>query len=67
MPRGPPRQTASRPDARGPNRTVWVLRDGAPASVAVTVGATDGKLTEIKTGALKPGDRVIVDAVAAKP
>jgi HlyD family secretion protein len=67
MPRGPPRSTASRPDARGPNRTVWVLRNGAPAAVAVTVGLTDGKLTEIKTGELKAGDRVIVDAVAAKP
>jgi len=68
MPRGPPRrQAATRPDARGPNRTVWVLRSGVPASVAVTVGLTDGKLTEIKTGELKPGDRVIVDAVAAKP
>lgn len=67
MPRGPPRSTASRPAARGPNRTVWVLRNGAPAAVAVTVGLTDGKLTEVKSGDLKPGDRVIVDAVAAKP
>ncbi|MBL8665515.1 MAG: efflux RND transporter periplasmic adaptor subunit [Candidatus Odyssella sp.] len=67
MPSGPPRSTASRPDARGPNRTVWVLRNGAPAAVAVTVGLTDGRLTEIRTGELKPGDRVIVDAVAAKP
>ena len=67
MPRAPRRQAAARPDARGPNRTVWVLRSGVPASVAVTVGLTDGKLTEIKSGELKPGDRVIVDAVAAKP
>lgn len=68
MPRGPPRRpAATRPDARGPNRTVWVLRNGAPVSVAVTVGVSDGKLTEIKTGEIKPGDRVIVDAVAAKP
>ncbi len=66
MPRGPRRQAATRPDARGPNRTVWVLRNGAPASVAVTVGLTDGKLTELKTGEIKAGDRVIVDAVAAK-
>lgn len=66
MPRGPRRQAPSAPEARGPNRAVWVLRDGEPVRVAVVVGATDGKMTELKRGEIKPGDRVIVDAVAAK-
>jgi HlyD family secretion protein len=38
---------------------VYVLRDGAPAPVAVQVGATDGSATEIR-GDLRPGDQVIV-------
>jgi HlyD family secretion protein len=66
MPRGPQRRPPSAQDAKGPNRTLWVLRNGEPAAVNVTAGATDGKMTEIAGGELKPGDRVIVDAVAAK-
>lgn len=39
--------------------TVYVLRDGKPAPVAVRVGATDGTSTQI-VGPLKAGDEVIV-------
>jgi len=67
MPRGPQRRRPSPQDAKGPNRTLWVLRNGEPAPVTVTAGASDGKTTEIASGELKAGDRVIVDAVAAKP
>lgn len=42
-------------------RYVWVLRDEKPVPVAVTVGLSDGTRAEIKTGALSPEDRVIVD------
>jgi HlyD family secretion protein len=46
---------------------VWVLAaDGAPEKVAVTVGPSDGKRTEIVKGELKPGQAVIVDSTAAK-
>lgn len=64
---GPPRmrRTPSARDAKSASRTVWVLRNGAPAAVAVTVGSTDGKSTEITGGELKAGDRVIVDARTA--
>jgi hypothetical protein len=34
--------------------------------VAVTVGATDGKRTEIVKGELTPGQAVIVDTEAAR-
>ena len=62
--RGPSRRPATTPPVnRGPNRAVWVLREGVPARVAVVVGASDGKKTEIVRGELKPGDKVIVDAV----
>jgi HlyD family secretion protein len=63
---GPPRRRAASPqEAKGPNRTLWVLRNGEPVAVAVVIGATDGRMTEIVGGDLKVGERVIVDAVAA--
>ncbi len=41
------------------SRTVYVLRDDAPAAVRVRTGATDGRRTEILSG-LEPGDQVIL-------
>ena len=41
---------------------VWVLRDGAPAPVAVTTGLSDSARTEITGGGIKPGDKVVVSA-----
>ena len=38
---------------------VWVLRDGAPRRVAVTLGLDDESFTEINGGDLQPGDPVI--------
>ncbi|HEX5337464.1 MAG TPA: efflux RND transporter periplasmic adaptor subunit [Gallionella sp.] len=55
------------PDDKGAKRkrdafsgTVYVLRDGKPAPVAVTLGITDNRNTEIVGGELKPGDQLIV-------
>ena len=39
---------------------VWVLADGKPVRVAVTLGLDDDSFTEIVGGELKPGDRVIL-------
>ncbi len=49
-------------------RQVWVLRDGAAVSVAVTPGISDGRMTEITGGELQAGMQVITDqkTVAAK-
>lgn len=50
--------------------TVYVLRDGKPVPVAVTLGITDSRNTEIVSGELKPGDLLIVgdaQAVANPP
>jgi len=51
--------------ARATNQTrpgrVWVLDDGGkPRRVAVTYGITDGASSEIVTGELKPGQKIIV-------
>jgi HlyD family secretion protein len=40
---------------------VWVLRDGKPARLPVTVGLDDDTQAEIATGDLKVGDQVIVN------
>jgi len=38
---------------------VWVLRGGLPVAVPVVVGLDDDSFTEIVSGDLKPGDKVI--------
>ncbi|MBT8476461.1 MAG: efflux RND transporter periplasmic adaptor subunit [Alphaproteobacteria bacterium] len=43
------------------SRSVWVLREDAPAQVAVRTGPSDGNLTQIVEGALDVGDSVITD------
>lgn len=40
---------------------VWILQGAAPASVDVTVGASDGVVTELLGGNIEPGTPVIVD------
>lgn len=57
---------ASKPEEIGPNRTVWVLRNGAPAAIPIVIGATDGRRTEVKEGTLAANQPVIVDTVAVK-
>jgi HlyD family secretion protein len=55
---GPP----SKAPSAGPDRTLWVLRNGSPAAIAVTVGATDGRRTQVVRGPIEPGQSVIVDS-----
>jgi HlyD family secretion protein len=45
----------------GSKQQVWVLRDGSPVAVPVTVGAADNRMTEILAGELAAGAPVIVD------
>ena len=48
-----------------PEQAVWTLdANNKPQRVVVTTGETDGTYTEVTTGALKDGDRVIVAALA---
>ncbi|KAF0177609.1 MAG: HlyD family secretion protein [Nitrospirae bacterium] len=59
----PPSGTQQRNDTagNGKQQKVWILKDGKPAPVTVTAGATSGGVTEVLTGELKPGMEVIVD------
>jgi HlyD family secretion protein len=46
-------------------KTVWVLRDGKPMPVHISTGVTDGTLSEVTEGALRPGDLVITGIASA--
>jgi HlyD family secretion protein len=49
----------------GNGSRVWVLREGQPVPVAVVTGATDGSVTEVIAGELRPGEEVVVDIATA--
>lgn len=40
---------------------VWTVEDGKPVEIPVTVGASDGRMTEIVTGSVQPGLEVLTD------
>lgn len=64
MPR-PPRPTPKlKPLKGGGAARVWVLRDGQPVPIEVKVGASNGRVTEIVGGALKPGMQVITETAS---
>ncbi|MCC0030960.1 MAG: efflux RND transporter periplasmic adaptor subunit [Brucellaceae bacterium] len=58
MPRRPESSVAENRDG---GKSVWVLRDGAPAQVSVTAGESDGRMTEVQSDELQEGARVITD------
>jgi len=62
MPRTSARKTAT---GNGPSRQAWVLEGGAAKAVAITTGISDGRMTEITGGELKPGMLVITDQRSA--
>jgi len=58
-PRGAPRQVQKSGERR--LQQIWTFRDGEPVPIAVTVGATDGRMTQIVAGEVEPGLDVITD------
>lgn len=61
----PPSRPATSPPAKGAAQRVWVLREGQPTAVPVTVGATDGRMTEVTGGELREGMQVITEMLSA--
>jgi len=49
----------------GTRQRVWTLLDGEPVAVAVTTGATDGRMTQVLNTDLAPGTEVITDTLGA--
>jgi HlyD family secretion protein len=65
----PPASTSTKPASasiKGSTQLVWVLRDGQPVAVPVTVGVSNGRQTEVSGGELKPGMQVITESVVAQ-
>jgi HlyD family secretion protein len=42
-------------------RTIYVMRGGTPEAVSVVTGLSDGTVSEIVKGDVKPGDEVVID------
>ncbi|MGM0593448.1 MAG: efflux RND transporter periplasmic adaptor subunit [Pseudomonadota bacterium] len=67
MPRPPSPEKRERPaDGGGRQKSVWVLREGQPEQLAITVGDSDGIHTEVVDGPLEPGMQVITDILEAE-
>jgi HlyD family secretion protein len=49
-----------------PGNRVWTLANNQPTAVNVVVGPSDGESTQVMSGAVKPGDAVIIDIVQAR-
>jgi HlyD family secretion protein len=45
---------------------VWTLRDGKLLSIAVSIGTTDGRMTEVTRGDIEPGLPLVVDTVRSE-
>jgi HlyD family secretion protein len=61
----PPGARRTPPPAKGQPR-IWILEDNNPIPVDVVTGPTDGKVTAIADGSVKPGARAVVD-LATRP
>jgi HlyD family secretion protein len=62
---GPPEQPKNAAVSRGARQQVWVVgADGKPKPIAVTVGHSNGSLTEVRGPALHPGIQVITGQLA---
>lgn len=66
LPRPPSPSTKQREDANKKEQRVWTLKDGQLSAISVTIGVTDGSMTEVVTGDINPGMAVVVDTVSAE-
>jgi HlyD family secretion protein len=61
LPRPPISMAKPKEDGNGKQQKVWVLEDGQPVAVPVTIGATNGAMVEVVSPDITPGTVVIVD------
>jgi len=62
---GPPEQPKNADISRGARQQVWVVNtDGTPKAIAVTIGHSNGSLTEVRGAGLRPGLQVITGQLA---
>jgi len=64
IPRRPQRaRSPATTSPKGETQRVWILRNGEPVAVAVTVGPSDGRMTEV-TGGIEAGAQVITEMLS---
>jgi HlyD family secretion protein len=63
----PPRPSSVRPSPGMAAQQVWVVRNGEPVPISVSVGVTDGRRTEVTGGEIQEGMSVITEALSASP
>ena len=61
----PRRQSANAKGGKSTARQIWILRDSQPVAVPVTVGSSDGRMTEVTGEGLEPGLPVITASLGA--
>jgi HlyD family secretion protein len=64
----PPRSESNQGEdvfAKRTHQRVWTLKDGQLLAIPVTIGSTDGSMTEVVAGEIKPGMVLVVDIVSA--
>ncbi len=66
LPGRPQFREASQREETAAERTIWVLRNGTPQAVKVAVGASDGRRTEVRSGAVQPGEAIVIDRITPK-
>jgi HlyD family secretion protein len=56
-----PKQNSNGLEKDKKQQKVWTLQDGKPTAIAVTSGASNGILTEVTSGNIEPGLKLLVD------
>jgi HlyD family secretion protein len=65
----PPRMQTFRPEEESPNKTekkVWTLVNGQLTPIDITVGSSDGIMTEVIKGNIEPGTELVTDTLTTK-
>src|SRR3990172_3553100 len=63
LPRPPSPSTRQHEDANKKQQRVWTLKNDQLIAIPVTIGATDGSMTEVVTGDINTGMMLVVDTV----
>lgn len=68
LPHPPAQESTPRddPSAKGKDQQVWTVRDGQLTGIAIEKGLSDGKMTEVTSGALEPGMELVTDMAASQ-
>jgi len=68
LPHPPRPESVPREDTngKGKEQKVWTVRDGQLDAITITKGMSDGRMTEVVSGALEPGMELVTDMATSK-